>query len=49
MSAHAELPELFEIIYKHYKRLFLKKSQLHEIITKYEDVKARGRKRTMIG
>ncbi|XP_011493928.1 PREDICTED: EKC/KEOPS complex subunit bud32 isoform X2 [Ceratosolen solmsi marchali] len=49
MSAHAELPELFEIIYTNYKKFFSNKSRLKEIIIKYKDVKARGRKRTMIG
>lgn len=48
-SAHAQVPELFELIYKNYQESFKNKSQLKEIIIKYEDVKARGRKRTMVG
>jgi len=49
MSAHAELPELFGLIYKSYQKSFKNKSQLKQITIKYEDVKARGRKRTMVG
>ncbi|KAJ8679121.1 hypothetical protein QAD02_014908 [Eretmocerus hayati] len=49
LSAHAELPELFGSIYKNYQKFYSNKSQMKEIINKYEDVKARGRKRTMVG
>ncbi|XP_058810223.1 EKC/KEOPS complex subunit TP53RK [Phymastichus coffea] len=48
-SAHAQLPELFNLIYKSYQKFFKNNSRLKEIIIKYEDVKARGRKRTMVG
>lgn len=48
-SAHAQLPDLFKQIYTSYQKFFKNKSQLKEIIIKYEDVKARGRKRTMVG
>ncbi|XP_014216140.1 TP53-regulating kinase [Copidosoma floridanum] len=48
-SAHAQQPNLFGYIYKSYTKFFKNKSQLKEIVTKYEDVKARGRKRTMVG
>ncbi|XP_014227941.1 TP53-regulating kinase [Trichogramma pretiosum] len=48
-SAHAELPDLFKIIYRSYQKQFKNNSRLKEIIAKYEDVKARGRKRTMVG
>ncbi|OXU25547.1 hypothetical protein TSAR_011249 [Trichomalopsis sarcophagae] len=48
-SAHAQVPELFGLIYKSYQKFFKNKSHLKEVISKYEDVKARGRKRTMVG
>ena len=48
-SAHAELPRLFEKIYKSYQHTFKNEKLLSDIIIKYEDVKARGRKRTMVG
>lgn len=48
-SAHAQIPELFTLIYNSYQNFFNNKSLLKEIIIKYEDVKARGRKRTMVG
>lgn len=46
LSTHSSLPQLFEFILKSYKSTNDKSS---EIIAKFEDVRARGRKRTMVG
>ncbi|KAL5281229.1 TP53RK family protein [Megaselia abdita] len=47
LSTHSELPELFEIILKSYKKVNSKEETT--VIAKFEEVRARGRKRTMIG
>ena len=47
ISTHNDYPELFEQIFKAYKNY--SKNNIKEIIIKYEDVRARGRKRTMVG
>ena len=47
LSTHSSLPQLFEIILKSYKSAN-DKSCL-ETIAKFEEVRARGRKRTMVG
>lgn len=47
ISTHNDYPELFEQIFKAYKSY--SKTNIKEIIVKYEDVRARGRKRTMVG
>ncbi|CAH0717615.1 unnamed protein product, partial [Brenthis ino] len=47
ISTHNDYPELFEKIFKAYKSY--SKNNINEIINKYEDVRARGRKRTMVG
>ena len=49
ISSHSELPSLFPAILSHYINLFGDKKQRSEIISKYNDVRARGRKRLMIG
>ncbi|XP_028039754.1 EKC/KEOPS complex subunit TP53RK [Bombyx mandarina] len=47
ISTHNDYPELFDKIYDAYKSS--SKSNIKEIISKYEEVRARGRKRTMVG
>lgn len=47
ISTHNDLPNLFDKIFDAYKRY--SKNNIKEIISKYEDVRARGRKRTMVG
>lgn len=46
ISTHSNLPELFEKILVHYKESNVKSA---ETIKRFEEVRARGRKRTMIG
>lgn len=48
-SAHPSLTDLFSLTYKSYQINFKNKKYLKEIVVKYEDVKARGRKRSMVG
>ncbi|CRL06977.1 CLUMA_CG019974, isoform A [Clunio marinus] len=45
LSTHSDLPDLFNSILKHYKDI----NPSTETIRKFEEVRARGRKRTMIG
>ncbi|XP_058830288.1 EKC/KEOPS complex subunit bud32 [Topomyia yanbarensis] len=47
LSAHSQVPELFELVLKSYKEHNTYK--VAETIAKFEEVRARGRKRTMIG
>ncbi|XP_058461208.1 EKC/KEOPS complex subunit bud32 [Malaya genurostris] len=47
LSAHSQVPELFELVLQSYKEHNTHK--LTEIISKFDEVRARGRKRTMIG
>lgn len=47
ISTHNDIPELFDKIYHAYKHY--SKNNIKEIISKYEEVRARGRKRTMVG
>lgn len=47
ISTHNEYPDLFSRIFEAYKNY--SKNNIKEIISKYEDVRARGRKRTMVG
>lgn len=47
LSTHAAIPELFDLILNAYKTINKVKSS--EVIAKFEIVRARGRKRTMIG
>ncbi|XP_066592582.1 EKC/KEOPS complex subunit TP53RK [Prorops nasuta] len=49
LSAHSEIPSFFDEIFNHYKQSYLNKVQCKEIISKYKEVQARGRKRIMIG
>jgi len=49
LSSHSELPELFSAILSNYADNIRDKKQRREIISKYEEVRARGRKRLMIG
>ena len=48
-TSHSGIPELFKLIYNSYQQYFKNKTQLKEIMSKYNDVQARGRKRTMVG
>ncbi|XP_039765940.1 EKC/KEOPS complex subunit TP53RK [Pararge aegeria] len=47
ISTHNDYPNLFNRIFNAYKSY--SKNNIKEIISKYEDVRARGRKRTMVG
>lgn len=47
LSAHSEVPEFFGLVLESYKEHNNYKAS--ETIAKYEEVRARGRKRTMIG
>lgn len=47
LSAHSEVPEFFSWVLESYKEH--SKFKVPETIAKYEEVRARGRKRTMIG
>lgn len=46
LSTHSNLPELFESILEHYRK---ENPTSEETIKRFEEVRARGRKRTMIG
>lgn len=46
LSTHSNLPDLFEVILKAYKEA---NPTSEETIKKFEEVRARGRKRTMVG
>lgn len=46
LSTHSDLPDLFESILKHYR---LVNPTSEETIKKFDEVRARGRKRTMVG
>ncbi|XP_012283163.1 TP53-regulating kinase [Orussus abietinus] len=48
VSAHSEIPELFPLILMNYQKFCTEKSKA-EVIAKYKEVQARGRKRLMIG
>lgn len=47
ISTHNDYPNLFSRIFEAYKSF--SKNNIKEIISKYEEVRARGRKRTMVG
>lgn len=49
LSTHSEVSTLFQKIYTSYQKHYTNKAQCKEIINKYEEVRARGRKRLMIG
>lgn len=49
LSAHSEISSLFDDILRIYQKYYGMEKQLKEIITKYREVQARGRKRLMIG
>lgn len=49
LSTHSEVSTLFQKIYMSYQKHYTNKAQCKEIINKYEEVRARGRKRLMIG
>ncbi|XP_075985228.1 TP53 regulating kinase [Anticarsia gemmatalis] len=47
ISTHNDYPDLFDEILDAYKKF--SKNNIKEIISKFEEVRARGRKRTMVG
>ncbi|GBP73694.1 hypothetical protein EVAR_51607_1 [Eumeta japonica] len=47
ISTHNDFPDLFKVILNSYKNY--SKTNTKEILAKFEEVRARGRKRTMIG
>ncbi|XP_035721000.1 EKC/KEOPS complex subunit TP53RK-like isoform X2 [Vespa mandarinia] len=49
LSAHSEVSTLFPLIYESYQKHYANKAQCKEIVNKYEEVRARGRKHSMIG
>lgn len=49
LSAHSEVPSLFSEIFNTYQKCYMNKNQCKEIVSKYKEVQARGRKRLMIG
>ncbi|XP_032677203.1 EKC/KEOPS complex subunit TP53RK isoform X2 [Odontomachus brunneus] len=49
LSAHSKAPSLFNIIFHHYQRHYQDKSQCKQIVSKYKQVQARGRKHLIIG
>ncbi|XP_076169548.1 TP53 regulating kinase [Ptiloglossa arizonensis] len=49
LSAHSEIPLLFSEIFNTYQKYYTNKNQCKEVVSKYKEVHARGRKRLMIG
>lgn len=49
LSAHSEVPTLFSRIFHHYQQHYQNKKQYEQVLAKYKQVQARGRKRLMIG
>ncbi|KAG7202430.1 hypothetical protein KM043_018739 [Ampulex compressa] len=49
LSAHSEVPSIFSLIFDTYKKYYTNKAQCNEVISKYKEVQARGRKRLMVG
>ncbi|XP_031826433.1 TP53 regulating kinase [Nomia melanderi] len=49
LSAHSEVPLLFAEIFDTYQKYSANKKQCREVVDKYKEVQARGRKRLMIG
>ena len=49
LSAHSEVPSLFSEIFNAYQKCYTNKKQCKEVVSKYKEVQARGRKRLMIG
>lgn len=47
LSTHSNLPQLFDIVLQNYRKMNSKEE--NTVIAKFEEVRARGRKRTMIG
>lgn len=47
LSTHSDLPHLFEVILENYKKV--NSNEQSTVIAKFQEVRARGRKRTMIG
>lgn len=49
LSAHSEVSMLFSRIFHHYQQHYQNKNQCKQVLAKYKEVQARGRKRLMIG
>ncbi|EZA60422.1 TP53-regulating kinase [Ooceraea biroi] len=49
LSAHSEVPTLFSKIFDHYQRHYKNRNQCEQVLSKYRQVQARGRKRLMVG
>ncbi|KAH0560242.1 EKC/KEOPS complex subunit TP53RK [Cotesia glomerata] len=49
LSSHSQVPTLFASIISNYQSGITDKKQRREIVSKYQQVRARGRKRLMIG
>ncbi|XP_043261560.1 EKC/KEOPS complex subunit TP53RK [Colletes gigas] len=48
-SAHSEIPLLFSEIFHIYQKHYTNRKQCKEVVSKYKEVQARGRKRLMVG
>ncbi|KAL0118321.1 hypothetical protein PUN28_009158 [Cardiocondyla obscurior] len=49
LSAHSEVLTLFSRIFHYYQQHYQNKKQCEQIVAKYKQVQARGRKRLMVG
>ncbi|KAK0167727.1 hypothetical protein PV327_001599 [Microctonus hyperodae] len=49
LSSHSQVSSLFSVIMEYYQKGLVDTKQRSDIISKYNDVRARGRKRLMIG
>ncbi|KAG5337691.1 PRPK protein, partial [Acromyrmex charruanus] len=49
LNAHCEVPELFSRVFHYYQQHYQNKKQYEQILAKYKQVQARGRKRLMVG
>lgn len=49
LSAHSEVPTLFPRIFHYYQQCYQDKKHCEQVLSKYKQVQARGRKRLMIG
>nr|XP_012223450.1 PREDICTED: TP53-regulating kinase isoform X1 [Linepithema humile]XP_012223451.1 PREDICTED: TP53-regulating kinase isoform X1 [Linepithema humile] len=49
LSAHSEVTTLFSRIFQSYRQQYLSKQQCTQVLAKYRQVQARGRKRLMVG
>ena len=49
LSTHPNTDELFSTILDSYRKAYANKAAVKEVLAKFEDVRMRGRKRTMVG